>query len=136
MNQQGANLSSLPGDLWSMILEHDAEKQALKKEINELRSIIDHFAEYVAYATSRSDFNNVLHSSIRIGGGKKEDLFVSQKTPDLKKLGESLFAQLKCIDPQSDHSCYAFTNDATDDSMWDIELLRAELFLHNGRGLL
>lgn len=141
MNEQSANLSSLPGDLWSMILKHDAEKKEMKKEINELRSIIDHFADFVALTTSHSDFSNNL--MIRVGGEKKEALFVKQKVPDLKRLGESLFAQLKCIAPQSKQSYYVFANEDDDEDdedekdgtniMWDIDLLRSELFLHNGR---
>jgi|SaaInlV_125m_DNA_1040241.scaffolds.fasta_scaffold26623_2 hypothetical protein len=138
MSQQSANLSSLPSDLWSMILKHDAEKKEMKKEINELLSIIDYFADYVALTTSHSDFSvNLL---VRIGGEKKKDLFVSDKVPDLKRLGESLFAQLKCIAPLSKRSYYVFaTGDDDKDGtnmMWDIELLRSELFLHSGRELI
>jgi hypothetical protein len=132
------SINDLPTDLYMLILAHDAEKIALKKQIVKLNTIIDDFAKYTSLSTS---CYNMSGRDIFLGKETQCLFGPPSDTPNIRALGETLFAQIKALDVTADHRNYMlWTEDdrksgkyfASGD-IWCIEDLRSDLFLYKYR---
>ena len=90
------SLEDLPTDLHRLILDNDAEKEALKKRVAELEEnekrlnlVIDDFADHLAMTTSWDGYHPPWTEN-------KKDLFGEfMERPNITELGDKLFAQAK-----------------------------------------
>ena len=130
-------LSDLPTDLHHLILSHDEEKIQLKKENEKLKKIIDDFAKYTSLSTSRTRSEGktiFFDETVSLFGPPSE-------TPNIRVLGDTLFAKMKALNPTVDSRNYMlWTKDDIESEIigtecfpssdiWCIEDLRSDLYI-------
>ena len=133
-------LSDLPTDLHHLILSHDEEKIELKKENEKLKKIIDDFAKYTSLSTSQQT-----RRGRYIYFGEDVSLFgPPSETPNIRVLGDTLFAKIKALDPTIDRNNYIIstkddieseiigTESIPSSDIWCIGDLRWDLSIYDG----
>ena len=132
------SLECLPTDLHHLIFAHASEEKRLKEENEKLKEIIDDFAKYTSLSTSRPQRNIFFDETVSLFGPPSE-------TPNIRVLGDTLFAKMKALDPTVDRNSYMlWTRDEIESEiigtestpisdMWCIADLRDDLSIYELR---